>query len=78
MGYARFVQNVQAVLIVQAPTSFLPRVAGEDEGEGLNGAKRLNVLNGLNDLNILLAESFNKSGLLDFPHDSSIGMVLGL
>jgi hypothetical protein len=31
-----------------APTSFLPRVAGEDEGGGLNGAERLNNLNILN------------------------------
>jgi hypothetical protein len=27
---------------------FLPRDAGEDEGEGLNGAQRLNDLNDLN------------------------------
>ena len=29
---------------------FLPRVAGEEQGEGLNGAQRLNDLNGLNDV----------------------------
>jgi hypothetical protein len=29
--------------IVQAPTSFLPRGAGEDEGGGLNRAERLNI-----------------------------------
>jgi hypothetical protein len=43
------VQNVQAVQplrSVQSPTSFLPRVAGEDEGGGLID------LNGLNDLNL--------------------------
>ena len=41
---------VQIVQIVQTPTSFLPRDAGEDEGGGLSGAQRLNgwnVLNGL-------------------------------
>jgi hypothetical protein len=31
------------------PPLFLPRVAGEDEGEGLNGAQRLNGLNDLNE-----------------------------
>jgi hypothetical protein len=29
-----------------SPTSFLPRVAGEDEGGGLNDWNGLNVLNG--------------------------------
>jgi len=33
---------------VSTPTSVLPRDAGEDEGEGLNGAQRLNGLNGWN------------------------------
>jgi hypothetical protein len=32
----------------QPPPLFLPRVAGEDEGGGLNGAQRLNGLNVLN------------------------------
>jgi hypothetical protein len=36
---------VQNVLAVQAPTSFLPRDAGEDTGEGWND---LNYLNGWN------------------------------
>ena len=40
--------SVQDVQADQAPTSFLPRDAGEDEGEGLNGARRLNGLNGWN------------------------------
>ena len=42
------VQNVQAVQplrSVQSPTSFLPRVAGEDEGGGLIDLNGLNVLN---------------------------------
>ena len=39
---SEWVQNVQ---VVQAPNSFLPRVAGEDEGEGWND---LNYLNGWN------------------------------
>jgi hypothetical protein len=45
------VSNVQAVPIVPAPTSFLPRVAGEDEGRGLNGAQRLIGLNDWNSWN---------------------------
>jgi hypothetical protein len=36
---------VQFVQIVAAPTCFLPRVAVEDEGGGLNGLNSLNVLN---------------------------------
>src|SRR6266536_771010 len=32
------VPTVQSVQAVPAPTSFLPRDAGEDEGRGLNGA----------------------------------------
>ena len=36
---------VQTVQAVQAPTSFLPRVAGEDEGGGLIDLNGLNVLN---------------------------------
>src|SRR4029434_1927011 len=39
---------VPTATIVPAPTSFLPRVAGEDEGGGLNGEPRLN------DLHVLL------------------------
>jgi hypothetical protein len=39
------VQDVQTVPIVQAPSFILPRDAGEERGEGLNGAKRLNGLN---------------------------------
>jgi hypothetical protein len=39
------VQVVQPLRAVQSPTSFLPRVAGEDEGGGLSD---LNGLNGLN------------------------------
>jgi len=34
---------------LKPPPLVLPRVAGEDEGGGLNGAQRLNVLNGLNE-----------------------------
>jgi hypothetical protein len=50
------VQNVQIVPIVQALTSFLPRVAGEDEIGGLNPSASLRAgsaqrLNGLNVLN---------------------------
>ena len=33
---------------VSTPTSVFPRHAGEDEGGGLNGAQRLNGLNGWN------------------------------
>jgi len=40
--FVQTVQAVQSLRSVQAPTSFLPRDAGEDEGGGLNG------LNGLN------------------------------
>jgi hypothetical protein len=40
----RPVQNVQAS---QAPISFLPRVAGEDEGGGLNDWNFLNEWNPL-------------------------------
>jgi hypothetical protein len=38
MGIKRvqIVQAVQSLRSVQSPTSFLPRVAGEDEGGGLN------------------------------------------
>ena len=36
------VQDAQLVQNVPTPTSFLPRVAEEDEGGGLNGAQRLN------------------------------------
>jgi hypothetical protein len=46
------VQTVQAVQADQTPFFILPRVAGEERGEGLNGARRLNRakrLNGLND-----------------------------
>jgi hypothetical protein len=39
------VQNVQAIQIVQTPSFILPRVAGEDRGEGLNVLNDLNVLN---------------------------------
>jgi hypothetical protein len=42
------VQAVQNVQIDQPPSVILPRVAGEERGEGLNGAQRLNYLNGLN------------------------------
>jgi len=42
------VQVVQPLRSVQTPTSFLPRVAGEDEGWGLSD---LNVLNDLNAFN---------------------------
>jgi len=42
----QLVPNVPAVQIVPAPTSFLPRVAGEDEGGGLNGLNDWNVWNG--------------------------------
>jgi hypothetical protein len=35
-----------------AGSLFLPRVAGEDEGGGLNGAQRLNGLNDLNDFRL--------------------------
>jgi hypothetical protein len=45
MGSAERVQFVQKVQIVQTPPLFLPRVAGEDEGGGLNGLNGLNVLN---------------------------------
>jgi hypothetical protein len=41
----RIVQAVPIVPMVPAPTSFLPRVAEEDEGRGLNG---LNVWNDWN------------------------------
>jgi hypothetical protein len=47
----KIVQSVQSLRLVQplrsvqASASFLPRVAGEDDGGGLNG---LNDLNGLN------------------------------
>src|SRR5258706_12895389 len=40
----------QKVKAVQSPTSFLPRVAGEDEGGGWDRAQRLNGLNVLNSL----------------------------
>ena len=36
------------VQAVQTPSLILPRVAGEETGEGLNGAQRLNGLNCLN------------------------------
>jgi hypothetical protein len=36
------VQTVQVVQAVQTPSFILPRVVGEERGEGLNGAKRLN------------------------------------
>src|SRR4029453_9252252 len=39
---------VPTATIVPAPTPFRPRVAGEEEGGGLNGAERLNGLNILN------------------------------
>jgi hypothetical protein len=47
------VQTVQVVQAVQNPSFILPRVAGEERGRGLNGAKQLNQakrLNGLNNL----------------------------
>ena len=34
------VQTVQPLRSVQTPTSFLPRIAGEDEGGGLNDLKK--------------------------------------
>ena len=40
-------KTVQPLRSVQSPTSFLPRVAGEDEGGGLIGLNGLNVLNGI-------------------------------
>jgi hypothetical protein len=40
-------QSFQTFKMFQPPPLFLPRVAGE-EGRGLNGAQRLNVLNDLN------------------------------
>jgi hypothetical protein len=42
------VQIVQKVAIAQTPSFILPRDAGEERGEGLNGAERLNGLNVLN------------------------------
>jgi hypothetical protein len=39
------VQTVQPLRSVQAPTSFLPRDAGEDEGGGLNDLNDLNRSN---------------------------------
>jgi hypothetical protein len=39
------VPAVQSLRSVRAPTSILPRVAGEDEGGGLNGLNDLNSLN---------------------------------
>jgi hypothetical protein len=47
-NFEAIVQNVQAVQIDEAPSFILPRVAGEDRGGGLNGAERLNDLNGSN------------------------------
>src|SRR5690242_9942396 len=41
------VPAVQPLRSVQAPTSFLPRDAGEDEGGGLNGLNGWNRLNHL-------------------------------
>jgi hypothetical protein len=38
------VPNVQMVAAVQAPTSFLPRVAGEDVRRGLKHFERLERL----------------------------------
>src|SRR5919109_4106809 len=38
------VQNVQAVQAVQSPSLVLPRVAGEETGEGLERLKRLERL----------------------------------
>jgi hypothetical protein len=35
-------------MILFAPTSVLPRIVGEDEGGGLNGAQLLNSLDVLN------------------------------
>src|SRR4030095_10101916 len=43
-GFQNF-QAVQPLRSVQSPTSFLPRVAGEDEGRGLND---FNCLKGFN------------------------------
>jgi hypothetical protein len=50
-SHKKIVQSVQSLRLVQplrsvkAPTSFLPRDAGEDEGGGLNGLNGLNYLN---------------------------------
>lgn len=41
------VQGVQPLRSVQAPTSVLPRVAGEDEGGGWNDLNLLNDWNAL-------------------------------
>jgi hypothetical protein len=38
------VQNVQAVQIVQSPTCFLPRVAGEDGRRGLERSEAVERL----------------------------------
>ena len=46
--FVQIVQNVQPLRSVQSPTSFLPRVAGEDEGGGLIDLNASNVLNDLN------------------------------
>jgi hypothetical protein len=53
------VQVVPVFQITQAPTSFLPRDAGEDEGGGLNG---LNILNFLND-HFPVLSSWSRIGL---------------
>jgi hypothetical protein len=45
------VQTVQVVQAVQTPSFILPRAAGEERGEGLNGAERLNQAKRLNGLN---------------------------
>jgi hypothetical protein len=45
MGLAETVQFVKKFKSFKPPPLFLPRVAGEDEGEGLNGLNGLNVLN---------------------------------
>jgi hypothetical protein len=41
---SRVAQKVQVVRAVPSPTSFLPRVAGEDEGRGLKESKHLEQL----------------------------------
>jgi hypothetical protein len=49
-GHSRLIMQIhsfqwfQKVPIVPAPTCFLPRAAGEDQGQGLNHLNGLNVL----------------------------------
>jgi hypothetical protein len=54
------VQAVQTVQADQTPSFILPRDAGEERGEGLSRAKRLNGALRLNGLNHCLATQYSR------------------